>query len=676
SVVLGNDNIVTTALKGNVGIGLTNPTSYLNLKAGTATAGTSPLKFTSGVLLTIPEDGSIEYNGSHYYGSIGTRRYQLDQQLSLGLNASAGLIIGDSTSAAYGGQNSVDTYLLTSSDTLVGTTITNQAVSGHTILQQQNTWTADANKATYDWIVVMVGLNDLDPAESAATALGRYQTLINTINAGKKTGAIVIVSTMTPDRQWLINTYGGVNGPIAYQKWLDMNTAIMGGGANAITGVSYRVNNHTLALNDGSGNMALAYDNGDYIHENNAGRALIASEWRSVLNRAGFLTATPPTIYDKYFSNNTTSTFLKSGNFGVGTTDPQAKIDVSGDGIIRVQKSVSANPNRPTTGVGLEMEYAGSADIAIIRSYSRDTSAYKPLYLNGSSVILNSDGSGNVGIGTNSVSAQKLVVAGNIRVGTGTTGCVEDADGTLLTGTCSSDERLKKNINPLGDVLDRLVQITPVTYNWRSDEFPERYLGDSLQTGLIAQEVEEQFPELVVTDSNGFKQITFQYLPFYMLQGIKELNLKVEDLSSLDTSSSTSLGSLIKNFLGDVNNTINNLYASVIHSDKIETQMLCVGSTCVTEQQFLDLINKNTNQVIIEQIPSTPVDELDGGSLDENNEGLENVTEEPPTCSFSQTLIDNVCVDSTSLINEVESNNTPPVEDSSDSGGGVEEIIN
>jgi len=60
--------------------GVTNPTSKLHLPAGTATANTSPLKFTSGTALTTPEDGAVEYHGSHLYFTIGSTRYQLDQQ--------------------------------------------------------------------------------------------------------------------------------------------------------------------------------------------------------------------------------------------------------------------------------------------------------------------------------------------------------------------------------------------------------------------------------------------------------------------------------------------------------------------------------------------------------------------------------------------------------------------
>jgi hypothetical protein len=54
------------------------------LRAGAASAGQAPLKLTTGTALTIPEDGAIEYHSSHLFFTIGSTRYQLDQQSTLG----------------------------------------------------------------------------------------------------------------------------------------------------------------------------------------------------------------------------------------------------------------------------------------------------------------------------------------------------------------------------------------------------------------------------------------------------------------------------------------------------------------------------------------------------------------------------------------------------------------
>ncbi len=52
---------------GSVGIGVPSPLAALHLKAGTASANTAPLKFTSGTHLGSAEAGAFEYDGSSFY---------------------------------------------------------------------------------------------------------------------------------------------------------------------------------------------------------------------------------------------------------------------------------------------------------------------------------------------------------------------------------------------------------------------------------------------------------------------------------------------------------------------------------------------------------------------------------------------------------------------------------
>lgn len=56
-----------------------SPTAQLHIGAGSTTAQTAPLKFTSGPLMTTTETGAVEYNGTHYFGTIGSTRFQFDQ---------------------------------------------------------------------------------------------------------------------------------------------------------------------------------------------------------------------------------------------------------------------------------------------------------------------------------------------------------------------------------------------------------------------------------------------------------------------------------------------------------------------------------------------------------------------------------------------------------------------
>jgi hypothetical protein len=67
---------------GKVGIGQTTPTAVLHLKAGTATASTAPLKFTSGTNLTSPLGGEMEFNGTNLFFSPSTTRHTVNHGLT------------------------------------------------------------------------------------------------------------------------------------------------------------------------------------------------------------------------------------------------------------------------------------------------------------------------------------------------------------------------------------------------------------------------------------------------------------------------------------------------------------------------------------------------------------------------------------------------------------------
>lgn len=65
---------------GKIGVGISAPTARLHLPAGSASAGTAPLKFSSGTVMTTPEDGAIEYDGANLFFTLGSTRSQLTNQ--------------------------------------------------------------------------------------------------------------------------------------------------------------------------------------------------------------------------------------------------------------------------------------------------------------------------------------------------------------------------------------------------------------------------------------------------------------------------------------------------------------------------------------------------------------------------------------------------------------------
>ena len=98
--------------------------------------------------------------------------------------------------------------------------------------------------------------------------------------------------------------------------------------------------------------------------------------------------------------------------------------------------------------------------------------------------------------------------------------------------TQNSDIRLKDNIMPLTGVLPKLMQLSGNRYTWR-----DRPDGGT-QIGLLAQEVEAQFPELVSTNTNTHseleetKAVSYTNFTAVLLEGIKELNQKVKALEA------------------------------------------------------------------------------------------------------------------------------------------------
>lgn len=166
-----------------------------------------------------------------------------------------------------------------------------------------------------------------------------------------------------------------------------------------------------------------------------------------------------------------------------------------------------------------------------VHAFSASGTALRAESLANATAIWVPQGAGSVGIGTlTSTPADLLDVRGDIRVGTGSTGCVKDADATIIAGTCSSDLRLKQDVVPFGRALDAVGLLQPVHFSWRTGEFPERRFGTSPSYGLIAQDVERVLPGLVVTDEQGYKAVKYSALPLYMLQAIKDLKTENDAL--------------------------------------------------------------------------------------------------------------------------------------------------
>ena len=103
-----------------------------------------------------------------------------------------------------------------------------------------------------------------------------------------------------------------------------------------------------------------------------------------------------------------------------------------------------------------------------------------------------------------------------------------NGDATLAGDlTINSDERLKDNIQPLGSTLNKLHQIEGKTYSFKKDE------EHTPKIGVLAQEVQAVFPELVTEGADGILSVNYQGLVPVLINAINEQDAKIAALEEM-----------------------------------------------------------------------------------------------------------------------------------------------
>ena len=94
-----------------------------------------------------------------------------------------------------------------------------------------------------------------------------------------------------------------------------------------------------------------------------------------------------------------------------------------------------------------------------------------------------------------------------------------------ITAFWTSDERLKDNVTAIDDPLAKVISISGNTFDWN-----EKSNKSGHDVGLIAQEIEKVLPEAVTTRDNGYLAVDYHKVVPLLVEAIKELSGKVEDL--------------------------------------------------------------------------------------------------------------------------------------------------
>ena len=244
----------------------------------------------------------------------------------------------------------------------------------------------------------------------------------------------------------------------------------------------------------------------------------------------------------------------KGGNVGIGVTDASAGLHLY------------QNSSYSEIYLG---EAAASDKCGIVKYLQGNGNGTGKLQLGNWGDNTNTDGmtiekGGNVGIGTDNPDNKLTISGGALQLSpfdAGTqkfaiysynnilymnprtdTGAYNNIDGLKITSSgalsnsgqitapsfnATSDRRLKRDIKPLENSLNKITQLEGVEFIRTDDKKQEK------QIGFIAQEVEKIVPEVVSTDysdSNEYKSIAYSNVTALLVEAIKELRQEVKDL--------------------------------------------------------------------------------------------------------------------------------------------------
>jgi len=127
------------------------------------------------------------------------------------------------------------------------------------------------------------------------------------------------------------------------------------------------------------------------------------------------------------------------------------------------------------------------------------------------------------------------------RIGKVLTGKLTKADVLKALGSCAtgcapgacSDRRFKRNITPIVSALEKVLKLQGVSFTWDRDAYPQRFFPEGTEVGFIAQDVESIVPEVVRTDKEGFKSISYDKLTAVLIEAVKDMKKQMNSQDSI-----------------------------------------------------------------------------------------------------------------------------------------------
>jgi hypothetical protein len=301
----------------------------------------------------------------------------------------------------------------------------------------------------------------------------------------------------------------------------DTNTVnLVAGGSSAI---KLELSNGKISINNTNSNLdtQINADDGEVILHADAGT-----------NRVGINTITPNNSLEVVGGANITGSSSVSGSLLI-TGSSTLAVRVTGS--TALTGSLLHSGSTALTGSLLQ-----SGSIALTGSLLQkgDTQISGSGTISGSLLITGSTAlalritgstalTGSLLNSGSTVTTGSVEISGSLGVGTAASGVI----GAILAANdvvafASSDERLKENITLIENPLDKIIKISGYEYDWVPMEGVHVHSGHDI--GVIAQEVEKVFPEIVADRDNGYKAVKYEKLVSVLIEGIKELKQEVD----------------------------------------------------------------------------------------------------------------------------------------------------
>jgi hypothetical protein len=174
----------------------------------------------------------------------------------------------------------------------------------------------------------------------------------------------------------------------------------------------------------------------------------------------------------------------------------------------------------------------------LVNNHSDNTKGYRIHNTSGSSVSAMFTNSSNqlvIGAGAfDRINLNKNVYLNGTSLGinvtpSATVGRIDAAND--IVAYSSSDERLKYNITPIENAIDKVKSLTGVEFDWKP-EYKHAHGYEGHDTGIIAQQVQEVIPSAVRTNDTGFLAVRYEKLIGLLVEGMKEQQAQIEELKA------------------------------------------------------------------------------------------------------------------------------------------------